>query len=206
LVEPSTQPLVTSFCVQIAEVEIDTESGRVQVKRLVTAHDVGTIVNAVTHQGQIDGGVVQGVGFALMEETPLADGRVSVANLGEFKIPSIRDIAPLKTVILESPTGPAPYQGKAIGEIPNVPIAAAVANAIADAVGARIFRLPITAEDIRREITSAGREPKARILAGQVPASRSSHELAEITTGWSSMENGSQGQSQNRPDPTTIVE
>lgn len=148
IAEPSNQPVVTSFCVQVAEVELDPESGAVRIKRLVTAHEVGTVLNSVTHQGQIEGGVIQGMGFALMEETPLADGRVVASNMGEFKIPTVMDIPRLETIILESPTGPVPYQGKAIGEIPNVPTAAAIANAIADAAGVRFFELPITSEKL----------------------------------------------------------
>lgn len=150
--EPSSQSPVTSFCSQVAEVEVDPESGQVRLKKLVTAHDAGTVLNRLTHQGQIDGGLIQGMGFALMEETSLLDGRIATTHMGEFKIPTIKDVPELSTVILESPTGPAPYQGKAIGEIPNVPTAAAIANAIADAVGVRFFKLPITSEEIHRAL------------------------------------------------------
>jgi len=146
--EPPTQPPVTSFCAQVAEVEVDPDTGRVVVKRLITAHDVGTIINDIAHQGQIDGGLVQGQGFALMEETPLDDGRVSTVNLGDFKLPTIMDIPELTTVLLDNPTGPAPFHGKAIGEIPNVPTASAIANAVYDAVGVRIYELPITPEAV----------------------------------------------------------
>ena len=114
----------------------------------MTAHDVGTIINDVAHQGQIDGGLVQGQGFALMEETPIEDGRVATANLGDFKLPSVADIPELTTVLVDNPTGPAPLQGKAIGEIPNVPTASAIANAVFDAVGVRIYQLPITPEAV----------------------------------------------------------
>lgn len=151
-IEPSGQLPVTSFCAQVAEVEVDPESGQVWLKKLVTAHDAGTVLNRLTHQGQIDGGLIQGMGFALMEETPVVDGRIATSHMGEFKIPTIKDVPELSTVILESPTGPAPYQGKAIGEIPNVPTAAAIANAIADAVGVRFFKLPITSEEIHRAL------------------------------------------------------
>lgn len=148
VLEPSGQPAVTSFCAQVADVEVDPESGQVWVKKLITTHDVGTVLNRNTHQGQIDGGVVQGMGFGLMEETPLDEGRITTSHLGDFKIPSIQDIPELTTVLLESPTGPVPYQGKAIGELPNVPTSAAIANAITDATGVRFFKLPITAEDL----------------------------------------------------------
>jgi CO/xanthine dehydrogenase Mo-binding subunit len=78
----------------------------------------------------------------------MVDGKIATLSLGEFKLPCIADVPPLKTVLVESPTGPTPFGGKAIAENPNVPVAAAVANAIADAVGVRLFELPLTAEKI----------------------------------------------------------
>ncbi|MGH7832479.1 MAG: xanthine dehydrogenase family protein molybdopterin-binding subunit [Candidatus Binatia bacterium] len=145
--EPS-RAAITSFAAQVAEVEVDPATGQVKVKKLTTVHDAGTVLNHLTYQGQIDGGVVTGLGFALMEDNPMVDGKIATANLGEFKIPSAADVPPLTTVVMESPTGPSPFQGKAIAEIPNVPTAAAVANAIADAVGVRIFDLPVTSEKV----------------------------------------------------------
>ena len=144
----STPSEHTSFCVQVAEVEVDTETGQLSVLRIVTAHDVGTVINPMLHQGQIDGGIVQGLGYALMEEMTSEDGQVSSLSLGDYKIPTIADIPKLETVLLENPAGPTPYQGKGIGEISNIPIAAAIANAVADAVGVRITDLPITAEKV----------------------------------------------------------
>lgn len=146
--EPKDNPPVTSFAVQVAEVEVDPETGRVSVKKITTAHDAGVVLNKLTYQGQVDGGVINGLGLALMEETPMVDGRITALSLGEFKIPCIEDIPKLNTILLESPTGPVPYQGKAVGELPNVPTAAAIANALYDAVGVRLFELPITAEKI----------------------------------------------------------
>jgi len=138
----------------VAEVAVDRETGQVHLRRLVSAHDVGTIINPLAHQGQIDGGAIMGVGFATMEELRIEDGRVVTANLGEFKIPTIQDIPALVTVLVENPEGPSPYQGKAIGESGNVPTAAAIANAVYDAVGVRITDLPITAEKVRRALQS----------------------------------------------------
>ncbi len=89
-----------------------------------------------------------GLGLALMEETPMADGRITTLNMGDFKIPTTKDIPKLTSVLLESPTGPVPYHGKAVAELPNVPTAAAIANAVADAVGVRLFELPLTAERV----------------------------------------------------------
>ena len=150
--EPS-RAAITSFAAQVAEVEVDPATGQVKVKKLTTVHDAGRVLNRLTYQGQVDGGVVTGLGFALMEDNLVVDGKIATANLGEFKIPSAADVPKLTTLLMESPTGPVPFQGKAIGEIPNVPTAAAVANAIADAVGVRIFDLPLTSEKIHAELS-----------------------------------------------------
>jgi CO/xanthine dehydrogenase Mo-binding subunit len=144
----STSPHVTSFCAQAAEVEVDPDTGQVTVKKMVTAHDVGTILNPLTHQGQIEGGMIQGLGYALMEELLVEEGRISTLSLGDYKIPTIKDIPELVTVLLEPGAGPAPYQSKGIGESSNTPVAAAIANAVAAAVGIRIMDLPITAEKV----------------------------------------------------------
>jgi len=145
--EPSRAP-ITSFAAQVAEVEVDAQSGQVKVKKLTTVHDSGTVLNHLSYQGQVDGGVVTGLGFALMEDSSLVDGKMATANLGEFKMATIADVPKLTTVLMEDATGPTPFQGKAIAEIPNVPTAAAIANAIEDAVGVRLYDLPLTSEKI----------------------------------------------------------
>jgi carbon-monoxide dehydrogenase large subunit len=142
------RPNTTSFCAQVAEVAVDPDTGQVTVNKIVTAHDVGTIMNPLTHQGQIEGGMVQGLGYGAMEEILIADGQISTLSLGDYKLPTVKDIPELVTVLLESSPGPAPYQGKGIGESSNIPVAAAIANAVADAVGVRITDLPITAEKV----------------------------------------------------------
>jgi carbon-monoxide dehydrogenase large subunit len=152
LYEPKDLPKVTAFAVQVAEVEVDRTTGAIRVRQLTTAHDTGTVLNRATLQGQIDGGAVNGVGFATMEENTILDGKIATLNLGEAKLPCIADIPPLRTVLLETPTGPTPFAGKAIAEMPNVPTAAAIANAIADATGVRIFDLPLTAEKVYRAL------------------------------------------------------
>jgi putative selenate reductase molybdopterin-binding subunit len=139
---------VTSFTAQVAEVAVDPQTGQVTVRRFTTAHDVGTIINPIGHQGQIEGGLVQGLGFALMEEMRTEDGRISTLSLGDVKLPTIRDIPPLTTVLLHEPVGPGPFNAKAIGESSISPVAPAIANAVADACGVRILDLPITAEKV----------------------------------------------------------
>ena len=145
---PQSGPKVTGYACQVAEVEVDTDTGEIDLVNFTTCHDTGTVLNHLMLTGQIDGAVVTGFGFALMEENPIVDGKISTLSLGESKLPCIRDIPPMKTVLVETPTGPTPFGGKAIAENPNVPTAAAIANAIADACGVRLFELPLTAEKI----------------------------------------------------------
>jgi CO/xanthine dehydrogenase Mo-binding subunit len=136
-----------ALCVQVAEVEVDPETGQVKLTRFTSAHSTGTVLNPLMHQGQIDGGVVMGMGYAMMEGVLIDGGSVVTANFGENKIPSIRDIPRLKTVIQEFPVGNGPYGGMSIGEPPVVPTAAAIANAVEDAVadlGVTITEVPVT--------------------------------------------------------------
>jgi CO/xanthine dehydrogenase Mo-binding subunit len=140
------------FSAQVADVEVDRETGQVKVLRLVTAHDVGTIINPLGHQGQIDGGVVTGLGLAVMEELITEDGQIVNGNLGDYKLPTIADVPPLETVLVRTAGGTGPYEAKAIGELANNATAAAIANAIADAAGSRLFELPLTAERVHAAI------------------------------------------------------
>jgi CO/xanthine dehydrogenase Mo-binding subunit len=141
-------PGATSFCVQAAEVAVDRETGQVQVRKLVSAHDVGTVLNPLTHQGQVEGGVIQGFGQAVMEHLEMDEGMVETLNLGDYKLPSIADLPPLETVLVSAAAGELPFGGKHIGELSNVPLPAAIANAVFDAVGVRLMDLPVTAEKV----------------------------------------------------------
>jgi CO/xanthine dehydrogenase Mo-binding subunit len=136
------------MCVQVAEVEVDRETGVVDLKQLTSVHNTGTILNPLMHQGQIEGGAMMGIGYALMEHLMVEDGKVLTANFGDYKIPTIQDIPVFKTSITEMPKGPGPYNSMAIGETANIPTAAAIANAVEDAIGVRIKELPITAEKV----------------------------------------------------------
>jgi len=137
-----------SMCAQVAEVEIDPETGKVSLRQMTTAHSTGTVINPLMHQGQIDGGVVMGVGYGLMEHLVIDEGKVATVNFGDYKIPTVQDIPVLKTAVVEASKGPGPYSSMSIGETPNIPVAAAIANAVEDAVGVRIKSLPITAEKV----------------------------------------------------------
>lgn len=148
---------VSYICAQVAEVAVDPKTGEVRLQRFVTAHDVGTIINPITHQGQIDGGVVMGVGQALMEELVMDNGAVTNASLGDYKMPTAADLPELKTVLVRSDGSVAPYEVKAIGEFANNSPPAAIANAVADAVGVRLFELPITAERVYHALKKKNR-------------------------------------------------
>jgi len=140
------------FAACVAEVGIDVSTGQVMLRKLNTVHDVATILNPVGHQGQIDGGIMQGVGYVLMEELAMEEGRVTTTNLGEYKVPNIQDVPPLKTTLVHSHEGASPFQSKEIGESAISQVAPAIANAIYDAVGVRITDLPITAEKVYRAL------------------------------------------------------
>jgi putative selenate reductase molybdopterin-binding subunit len=137
-----------SMCVQIAEVEVDPDTGHVQLKKFTSTHNGGTVLNPLMHQGQIEGAAMTGIGYSLMEELPIADGKVATANFGEYKIPTIKDVPPFRSSVFERAQGAGPYASMPIGETANVPTAAAIANAVEDACGVRITSLPITAEKI----------------------------------------------------------
>jgi CO/xanthine dehydrogenase Mo-binding subunit len=138
----------TSFVAQVAEVEVDRETGRVKLHKFVTAHDVGTIINPLGHQGQIDGEAIMAIGSGLMEELIEDQGKVTTTNLGEYKIPNILDIPKITTVLVKGKNGPGPYEAKGIGEHANVAPPAAIANAVHDACGVRVFDIPVTAEKV----------------------------------------------------------
>jgi CO/xanthine dehydrogenase Mo-binding subunit len=144
-----------SMCVQVAEVEVDRETGQVQLKKFTSTHNTGTVLNPLMHQGQIEGGTMTGIGYALMEELITNDGKVSTTHFGEYKIPTIRDVPSFKSSVTERPKGAGPYESMAIGETANIPTAAAIANAVEDACGVRITSLPITAEKIYQALHGA---------------------------------------------------
>ena len=153
--EVKSRSPVAAFVVQVAEVEVDRETGQLKVHRMITAHDVGTVINPLAHQGQIEGGLVQGLGYATMEEVVTENGRVLTTNLGDYRIPCTRDLPLLETVLIEDPTGPGPFAAKQIGENGIIATAPAIANALDNAVGVRITDLPLTAEKIYDALKSS---------------------------------------------------
>jgi CO/xanthine dehydrogenase Mo-binding subunit len=142
-------PRDNSVAAQVAEVEVDPETGEVELRTFVSVYTTGNVINPLMHRGQIDGGFVCGLGYAMTEELMFEDGKVATANFGEYKIPNIRDVPRCQTVVLSTVSdGSGPYKSVSIGEAANLPVAAAIANAIEDAVGVRIQNLPITAAKV----------------------------------------------------------
>jgi CO/xanthine dehydrogenase Mo-binding subunit len=141
-------PSLVSYCAQVARVAVDPGTGQVKVLELLSAVDVGQIVHPAGHQMQIDGGAIMGFGFACLEDLAEHDGDVTAANLGEFKLPAMGDIPELRTVLVEGARGLTSSNVKPVGELTNVAVAPAIANAVADAVGCRIRDLPVTAEKV----------------------------------------------------------
>jgi CO/xanthine dehydrogenase Mo-binding subunit len=137
-----------SFCAYAIEVAVDRETGTVRVVDACFVADVGTIINPTAHQGQIDGGFAFGFGCALTEEIVIENGKVATLSLGDYKIPSIADVPQLRTILVRGSSGEGPFGAKAAGELSNTSVAPAIANAIANASGARITTLPLTSERV----------------------------------------------------------
>jgi len=142
------------FGAQIFEVEVDVELGRVRPLRVIAAHDVGKAINPTQVEGQIHGGIAQGIGFALMEE--YLPGRTE--NLHDYLIPTVGDVPAIETVIVEDPEPLGPWGAKGIGEPALIPTAPAILGAIEHATGARIRRLPATPDRVRKAILEAGKD------------------------------------------------
>lgn len=136
------------YATQIAEVEVDTETGQVDVLHIVGAHDCGTAVNPMLVEGQVQGGIAMGIGFALSEEILYEEGRPINPSLTNYVAPTSMDVPDVDVVIVDNyePTGP--FGAKGVGEPTLVPTAAAICNAIFDAVGVRIHTLPATPERV----------------------------------------------------------
>ena len=148
---PQTQPLGTggdmhfafSYAVHAALVSVDTETGEVAVERVVSAHDVGRAINPLSLVGQIEGGIVMGIGNALTENYIVEDGIPWTERLGQYKMPGIKMTPQMNSHIVEHPTADGPYGAKGVGEISSIPISPAITNAICNAVGVRCLALPV---------------------------------------------------------------
>lgn len=136
------------FGAQMAEVEVDTETGKVRVLRLACANDVGHAINPMAVEGQIEGGAQMGLGYALTEELIVKDGKVLNPDLLDYRLFTSADMPIIETHIIETDDPGGPFGAKGVGEMGGTPTAAAIANAIYDAVGVRMIQLPMTPERV----------------------------------------------------------
>ncbi|MGZ5095806.1 MAG: xanthine dehydrogenase family protein molybdopterin-binding subunit, partial [Burkholderiales bacterium] len=141
------------FCVTLAEVEVDTETGKVRVTELVTAVDCGVAINPMAAEGQSEGAAAQGLGYALTEEMLLDEsGRMINPNFLDYKVFSAKDMPKLTTILVETEEPLGPYGAKSIAEVPINGPAPAIANAIYHAIGIRFRQLPITPERVLKAL------------------------------------------------------
>lgn len=148
-----------NFAGFLVEVSVDQRTGTTAIHDVVMVADVGTIVNPVAHRGQLNGGFAFGIGYARSEEVRVEDGRIVNGSLADYKVPTQPDMPPLRTILLPPTGGQGPFGAKAAGELSTAGVAPAFANAVADACGARVTAIPITAERIfaaldRKEVSS----------------------------------------------------
>lgn len=148
---PTTE--VWMYASQGVEVEVDTETGRVKILKVVAVHDVGKAINPITCEGQIEGGVLMALSNAMFEELLFNEkGKILNSSLLDYKIPSALDMPEIKAILVEEAHREGPYGAKGLGEMVAVPTAPAIANAICDAVGIRIKDLPITPDKLLRAL------------------------------------------------------
>lgn len=152
-----------SYHTHAAEVEVDPATGEVTLTRYVVCQDVGFPINPTGAEGQMIGGAVQGIGYALSEEIVYRDGIVLNPNMTDYKMPTIMDVPRIETITVTCPSRVGPHGAKGVGEPPIILPAAALANAVADAIGVQICDLPITAEKVLRLL----RQKKGELSGGR---------------------------------------
>ena len=137
-----------SYATQIAKVRVDKLTGLVKVEKVWAAHDVGKAINPAGIEAQVEGGVSQGIGYALMENFKMHNGKVLTANLSTYLLPTALDMCDVETIIVEDPEPLGPWGAKGIGEPAIIPTAAAIANAVSNALGKSINEIPISPEKV----------------------------------------------------------
>jgi CO/xanthine dehydrogenase Mo-binding subunit len=143
------------FGAQAVEVEVDRETGMIQLIRVASAHDVGKAINPMALTSQIQGGIMMGLGYALWEGLLFQDGSITNGSFADYKIATARDIPSAIPIIVEKPYASEPYGAKGVGEMAVFGIAPAIANAVARAVGVRIKDLPLSAEKLLEQMKSS---------------------------------------------------
>jgi CO/xanthine dehydrogenase Mo-binding subunit len=155
------------FAAHVAEVEVDTETGRVEVVNYIAANDVGKAINPLLVKGQLEGGAVQGMGYALTEDLIIHEGEIVYKTLLDYKIPTIADMPSIDPVIVEEEDPNGPYGAKSVGEAALDPVAAAISNAIYNAVGIRVRRLPVRPEWLLEALRSKSGDAQVQRDAGE---------------------------------------
>ena len=148
-----------AWATQVVEVEVDTQTGVVKMTRVTGAHDVGRVLNRLGIEGQIEGGVVMGQGYALTENLMVENGVVRNPNFRDYKLVTAPEIPEMDVSFVESMDGEGPQGAKGVGEAPAICIAAATANAIYNATGVRIYDLPFTPERVYRALKGKAEQP-----------------------------------------------
>jgi CO/xanthine dehydrogenase Mo-binding subunit len=146
-----------AFAAHVAEVEVDVETGKVDVVNYTAAHDSGTVVSRAQYESQIVGGVAQGIGYAIMEELILKEGIIRNQSFLDYHIPTAADIPNIRTIVVEAPDEFGPFGAKGVGEAGIEPVAGAVANAVYNALGFPIRRFPFTPERVSEAIEERAR-------------------------------------------------
>jgi xanthine dehydrogenase molybdenum-binding subunit len=141
-----------AFATQVAEVEVDLETGVVKVLRMTAAHDIGRVINRMGAEGQVQGGVVMGLGYALSEELLVEGGRVTNPSFREYKLITSPEVPPIDILFVETLDPEGPHGAKGIGEAPAICTAPAVANAVRHATGGQFTALPLTPERVFMEL------------------------------------------------------
>jgi CO/xanthine dehydrogenase Mo-binding subunit len=153
------------YAAQGAEVEVDPETGRVRIVRIVAAHDVGRAINPANCRYQIEGAVAQGIGLAMFEDLLIEDGVTVNPSFEGYKLPTTLDMPSIEAILVEMPHEHGPFGAKTVGEPALVPTAAAIGNAIADAIGVHITDLPITPEKVLAAIRARQRTAAETVIA-----------------------------------------
>jgi len=165
-ISPKTTPLgeagdkhfAYSFAAQAVEIEVDLETGEVRVVRAVGATDVGKAINPLGLQGQVEGGLIMGIGHTLTEEFIVENGEIFTDTLSRYRMPSIKHVPEeIKVIIVEDPTTEGPYGGKGVGEISTMPVPPAIVNAIYNACGVRLNTIPIDQDKLALEIQKSSK-------------------------------------------------
>ena len=146
------------FVAQIAEVAVNVRTGEVKLLSLTAAHDLGKTLNPLLAEGQVHGAVAQGIGFALMEEMIVQNGKVTNPNFKRYRVPRAKDIPPIQTIFVESDDPNGPYGAKGLAEPALTPVAPAIANAIHHATGIRLTELPMKSATIRDMLKRAAQK------------------------------------------------